>query len=101
MAETRLEKYKNYRESLKEIKSSSKTEEGIIERESKIVTDSLNTTSTLPIEDVLGKIGEDSEQESERLLSRKTLIICLLAGLGVLIAAGIVIFAVIAFKGGN
>ena len=101
MAESRYEKYKNYRESLKEIKSSSRSIEGSIERESKVVTDSLNTTSTLPIEDVLGKISEDSVQESQRLLTKKTLIICLLAGIGILIAAGIVIFAVIAFKGGN
>ena len=98
MAETRVEKYKNYRESLKEIKTSSRSEEGTIERESKIVTDSLNTTSTLPIEDVVGKISEDSERESNRILNRKMLLICLLSGIGVLLVAGVVIFAVIAFK---
>ena len=98
MAESRVDKYRDYRESLKEIKASNRTEEGLNDRESKVVTDSLNTTSTLPIEDVLGKISEDTEERGNKILTRKNAIICILATVGFLLVAGIVIFAVIAFR---
>ena len=56
MSETRLEKYKKYRQSINEFKSINNEPESIKERNSSIVSDKMNTTSTLPLEEVLGKI---------------------------------------------
>jgi len=99
MAETRLEKYRRYRESLNEVKTNSADEEIKEARRSKIVTDTTNTTSTLPLDEVLGKIDEETEDTSTRVLTVKKIKIGILIGLGVLVIAGIVIFAVIAFGG--
>ena len=64
MSETRTEKYKKYRESLNEVKANSKTSEAIKMREYNVVTDKLNTTSTLPLDEVLGEINEEDETVS-------------------------------------
>ena len=98
MAETRLEKYRRYRESLNEVKTNSADEE-VKEARSRIVTDTTNTTSTLPLDEVLGKIDEETEDTSVRVLTIKKIKIGILVGLGILIIAAIVIFAVIAFGG--
>ena len=98
MAETRLEKYRRYRESLNEVKSNNREEEIKEARRSRIVTDTTNTTSTLPLDEVLGKIDEETEDTSVRVLTMKKIKIGLLVGLGVLVIAGIVIFAVIAWR---
>ena len=99
MSETRFEKYKKYRESLNEVKANSKTPEGIENRDYNVVTDKLNTTSTLPLEEVLGQINDEDEVVTTRTISRKRLQILLISGIGVLLVAGIIIFAVIAFGG--
>ena len=99
MAETRLEKYRRYRESLNEVKTNSADEEVKEARRSRIVTDTTNTTSTLPLDEVLGKIDEETEDTSVRVLTIKKIKIGILVGLGILIIAAIVIFAVIAFGG--
>ena len=101
MAETRLEKYRRYRESLNEVKVNNSDEEIKEARRSRIVTDTTNTTSTLPLDEVLGKIDEETEDASSRVLTIKKIKIGILVGLGILVIAGIVIFAVIAFGGKN
>ena len=99
MAETRLEKYRRYRESLNEVKTNNSDEEIKEARRSRVVTDTTNTTSTLPLDEVLGKIDEETEDTSVRVLTIKKIKIGILVGLGVLIIAAIVIFAVIAWGG--
>ena len=101
MAETRLEKYRRYRESLNEVKSNNADVEIKEARRSRVVTDTTNTTSTLPLDEVLGKIDEETEDTSTRVLTIKKIKIGILVGLGILVIAGIVIFAVIAFGGKN
>ena len=99
MSETRLEKYKKYRESLNEVKANSKSSAAIKNREYNVVTDKLNTTSTLPLDEVLGQINEEDETVSNKLITRKRLQIFIVIMTGVLILAGIIIFAIIAFGG--
>ena len=99
MSETRLEKYKKYRESLNEVKTNSKSSEAVKNREYNVVTEKLNTTSTLPLDEVLGQINEEDDTVSNKLITRKRLQIFIVAMAGVLILAGIIIFAIIAFGG--
>ena len=99
MAETILEKYRRYRESLSEVKENSKDEELKEVRRSRIVTDTTNTSTTLPLDEVLGKIDEETEDTSTRVLTIKMVKIGFLIGLGILVICGLVIFAVIAFGG--
>lgn len=98
MAETRLEKYKRYRESLNEVKAITNDEEGKEVRRTRIVNDTTNTTSTLPLEEVLGQIDPEQEDTSTRILTMKKIKIGLLVSLGILLIAGIVIFAAIAWR---
>ena len=99
MGETRLEKYKKYRESLNEVKTNVKSEEVNEARRSRIVTDTINTTSTLPLEEVVGKLDEETRDTSDIILTKKRIKITVLVTIGVLLIAGIAIFAVIAFGG--
>jgi hypothetical protein len=99
MSETRLEKYKKYRESLNEVKTNSKSSDAIRNRDYNVVTDKLNTTSTLPLDEVLGQINEEDEVVSNKLITRKRLQILIIAAIGVLLVAGITIFAIVAFGG--
>ena len=99
MSETRLEKYKKYRESLNEVKTNSKSSEAVKNREYNVVIEKLNTTSTLPLDEVLGQINEEDDTVSNKLITRKRLQIFIVAMAGVLILAGIIIFAIIAFGG--
>ena len=101
MAETRLEKYRRYRESLDEVKANTSIEDIREARRTRVVTDTTNTTSTLPLDEVLGKIDEETEDTSNRVLTVKKIKIGILVGLGMLVVAGIIIFAVIAFGGQN
>lgn len=101
MAETRTEKYRRYRESLNEVKLNNKGPEADTIRMSKIVTDTSNSTTTLPLEEVLGKIDDKEETTSSRILTMKRVRIGLLIIIGILIVAGIIIFAMIAFGGNN
>lgn len=100
MSETRLEKYKKYRQSINEFKSINNEPESIKERNNSIVSDKMNTTSTLPLEEVLGKIdNEEVEAAPKRILNKKNIIIGCMCLLGVLLIVGIIIFAVYAFGG--
>ena len=101
MAETRTEKYRRYRESLNEVKLNNKGPEADTLRMSKIVTDTSNSTTTLPLEEVLGKIDDKEETTSSRILTMKKIKIAILIIIGILIIAGIIIFAMIAFGGNN
>ena len=100
MSETRLEKYKKYRQSINEFKSINNEPESIKERNNSIVSDKMNTTSTLPLEEVLGKIdNEEVEVAPRRIFSKKNIVIGSVSLLGVLLIVGIIIFAVYAFGG--
>ena len=100
MSETRLEKYKKYRQSINEFKSINNEPESIKERNNSIVSDKMNTTSTLPLEEVLGKIdNEEVEVAPKRVLTRKLLIIMGVCLAGLVLIAGIIIFACYAFGG--
>lgn len=98
MAETRLEKYKRYRESLNEVKANNANQEAKEVTRTRIVTDGTNTTSTLPLDEVLGQIDQKEEETSSRMLTVKRLKIGLLILLGLLIVAGIIVFAIIAWR---
>ena len=99
MSETRLEKYKKYRESLNEIKAENKSSEQERLRETKIISDSINTTSTLPLEEVLGQVSQEDENVSNKMMTKKKIQILVLVAVGILLVAGIIIFAIIAFGG--
>ena len=98
MSETRTEKYKKYRESLNEVKANSKTSEAIKMREYNVVTDKLNTTSTLPLDEVLGEINEEDETVSRKLITRKRLQIAIVVIGALLLIAGIVVFGILAWR---
>ena len=98
MSETRTEKYKKYRESLNEVKANSKTSESIKMREYNVVTDKLNTTSTLPLDEVLGEINEEDETVSRKLITRKRLQIAIVIAAALLLIAGIVVFGILAWR---
>ena len=98
MSETRIEKYKKYRESLNEVKANSKTSEAIKMREYNVVTDKLNTTSTLPLDEVLGEINEEDETVSRKLITRKRLQIAMVVIGALLLIAGIVVFGILAWR---
>lgn len=100
MSETRLEKYKKYRQSINEFKSINNEPESIKERNNSIVSDKMNTTSTLPLEEVLGKIdNQEVEAAPKRLITKKYITIGCICLLGMLLIVGIIIFAVYAFGG--
>ena len=99
MSETRLEKYKKYRQSINEFKSISNEPESIQYREKSVVNDKMNTTSTLPLEEVLGKVDEQQEEAPKRVITRKLMMIIGVSIIGLALIAGIIIFAIIAFGG--
>ncbi len=99
MSETRLEKYKKYRQSINEFKSISNEPESVQYREKSVVNDKMNTTSTLPLEEVLGKVDEQQEEQPKRVITRKLVMIICLSLIGVALIAGIIIFAIFAFGG--
>ena len=102
MSETRFEKYKKYRESLHEVKAVNRSSEMVKLHETSVVTVNTNTTSTLPLEEVLGKIeDQEDEKTANRLITKKRIKIAALAAAGLLIIVGITIFAIIAFGGKN
>ena len=101
MSETRLEKYKKYRQSLNEFKSINNEPESVKQRETSVVSDKMNTTSTLPLEEVLGKIDETPEEKPQRVITRKLGVIITFSIIGFVITAGIIVFAIYAFGGGK
>ncbi|MBQ6730722.1 MAG: hypothetical protein IJR08_02315 [Bacilli bacterium] len=99
MSETRLEKYRKYRESLNEVKANSKTDVAEEMRRANVVTEKFNTTSTLPLDEVIGQINEEDETVSRRIVTRKRIQIAIVVAIGVLLVAGIAVFAYFAFRG--
>ena len=99
MSETRLEKYRKYRESLNEVKANSKTDAASEMRKANVVTEKFNTTSTLPLDEVIGQINEEEETVTNKIITRKRVQIIVVAAIGVLLVAGIAVFAYFAFRG--
>ena len=99
MSETRLEKYRKYRESLNEVKANSKTDVANEMRKANVVTEKFNTTSTLPLDEVIGQINEEEETVSNRIITTKRIQVIVIAAVGVLLLAGIAVFAYFAFRG--
>ena len=99
MSETRLEKYKKYRQSLNEFKSINNEPDSVKYRDNSIVSDKMNTTSTLPLEEVLGKVEEIPNEEPKRVWTKKFFIALSVVLVGLVLIAGITIFAIYAFGG--
>ena len=99
MSETRLEKYRKYRESLNEVKANSKNDIADEMRKANVVTEKFNTTSTLPLDEVIGQINEENETVSNKIITRKRVQIIIIASIGVLLVAGMVVFGYFAFRG--
>lgn len=99
MSETRLEKYKKYRQSLNEFKSINNEPDSVKYRDNSIVSDKMNTTSTLPLEEVLGKVEETPVEEPKRIWTKKFIIALSIVLAGLCLIAGIIIFAIYAFGG--
>ena len=100
MSETRLEKYRKYRESLNEVKANSKTDAANEMRKANVVTEKFNTTSTLPLDEVLGQI-EDEEKEtvSHKMMTRKKVQIIIMVAAGVVLTAALVVIGYFVFRG--
>ena len=100
MSETRLEKYRKYRESLNEVKANSKTDAANEMRKANVVTEKFNTTSTLPLDEVLGQI-EDEEKEtvSHKMMTKKKIQIIIMIAAGVILTAVLVVIGIIVFRG--
>ena len=100
MSETRLEKYRKYRESLNEVKANSKTDAANEMRKANVVTEKFNTTSTLPLDEVLGQI-EDEEKEtvSNKIMTRKKVQIIVMIAAGVVLTAILVVIGWFVFRG--
>ena len=92
MSETRLEKYRKYRESLNEVKANSKTDAANEMRKANVVTEKFNTTSTLPLDEVLGQIDEQDETVSNKIITRKKAQIIIMVVIGIVLTAVIVVF---------
>ena len=99
MSETRLEKYRKYRESLNEVKANSKTDAANEMRKANVVTEKFNTTSTLPLDEVLGQIEEEDDTVSSKIITRKRIQIIIIIAAGVLLTAGLIVFGYFAFRG--
>ena len=98
MSETRLEKYRKYRESLNEVKANNKSEDAVKMRDANIVTEKYNTTSTLPLEEVLGQIDQEDDDTSNKMSLRKKIQIAIFIAVCALLIAGIAIFAIFAWR---
>ena len=100
MSETRLEKYRKYRESLNEVKANSKTDAANEMRKANVVTEKFNTTSTLPLDEVLGQI-EDKEKEtvSHKMMTKKKIQIIIMIAAGIILTAVLVVIGIIVFRG--
>ena len=99
MSETRLEKYRKYRESLNEVKANSKTDAANEMRKANVVTEKFNTTSTLPLDEVIGQINEEDEAVSKKIMTRKRVQIIIVIAVGALLTAGMIVFGYFAFRG--
>lgn len=99
MEETRITKFKKYRQSLtKDNSPILETTKSTKKKEN--TAKALNTTSTLPIDQVISTINEDKKQVAflRKRTRKKILIISLLSFGAALIVAGLIWFAVVAFQ---
>lgn len=99
MEETRVAKYKKYRQSL--TKDNSPVLETTKSNKKKDSPEkALNTTSTLPIDQVIDTIEEDKKQVAflKKRTRKKILIISSFSFGALLIVAGLVWFAIVAFR---
>ena len=99
MSETRLEKYRKYRESLNEVKANSKTDAANEMRKANVITEKFNTTSTLPLDEVIGQIDEENETVSNKIITRKRVQIIVVVAIGVVLIAVLAVFGYFAFRG--
>ena len=99
MAISRVQKFKDYRNSL--IKEETPTLET---PKSEPVNDNDDdramTTSTLPMDQVIKSVNKiDQEEAFARIKRRETIIaICIIAGLATLVIAGIIVFAILVWR---
>lgn len=103
MEETRVKKYKDYRDSMiKEDAISIETVKNSETKHSRSEVESA-TTSALPISQVMGALEESKEEEAflKKVKRQKLLKILLFVGIGVVVIGLLVLFGIIAFKGGK
>ena len=98
MAQSRIERFKEYRNSI--IKEGSVTFDESNEQDVPIESEDFDTTSTLPMDEVIKNVSDDereavfvSQQKKKKILR----IILTVAGL-VVLTAGIIIFAILVWK---
>ena len=98
MGTSRIQKFKEYRNSL--IKEDSPVLDETNNDDLVVKTSSSETTSTLPLNEVIGAMEEENnEAEFVRRAKRKRIIQYCLIGLGgALLVAGIIVFAVLVFR---
>ena len=68
-------------------------------RKANVVTEKFNTTSTLPLDEVLGQIDEQDETVSNKIITRKKAQIIIMVVIGIVLTAVIVVFGILAFRG--
>ncbi len=98
MAQSRIERFKEYRNSI--IKEGSVTFDESNEQDVPIESEDFDTTSTLPMDEVIKNVSDDereavfvSQQKKKKILR----IVLTVAGL-VILTAGIIIFAILVWK---
>ena len=98
MEETRVAKYKKYRQSLDK-KDTPVLETSKSNKKKESTEGALNTSSTLPIDQVIDTIEEDKKQVAflKRRTRKKILLICLFSLVVLVIIAALVWFAIVAF----
>ena len=98
MAQSRIERFKEYRNSI--IKEGSVTLDESNEQDVPIESEDFDTTSTLPMDEVMKNVSDDereaifiNQQKKKKILR----IVLTVTGL-VVLAAGIIIFAILVWK---
>ncbi len=98
MAQSRIERFKEYRNSI--IKEGSLTFDESNEQDIPIESEDFDTTSTLPMDEVIKNVNND-EREAVFVDRQKRMrilrIVLTIAGL-VLLTAGIIVFAILVWK---
>ena len=100
MAVSRVQKFKNYRNSLiKEETPTFETPKSSMENDNS--KEEAYTTSTLPMDKVIKSINkvDDAEAKFAKIKRRETIIfVCVTSGIAALLIAGIVIFAILVWR---
>lgn len=101
MEETRVSKYKEYRDSMiKENSIPLDTPKKSNSSKSTIDINEHARTSTIPLDQVMDSLNEDEKQEAflKKRRLKKTLKIALIVGIVAVVAAVLIIFGVIVFR---